>query len=191
MSDIEELEERLDAVAQEAEDARKFAQRAIRERNELAEEVESLRSDVEYLRREQDRLRNRTDMLQQVRQASALKPDERAAVLIQTLYNDAHANQDDGLHPKAKQTTKQARSALGGGVQRSKAWQAQQRAVELVAEAAGQDDVPEDARLLQWVKRSRSHSEDSHLLLDLRNGEMPAAVSGFDIAGPGGVVADD
>ena len=188
-----ELEQRVEQLEDLEKLTRTRMTRVMEQLDETHDRLENLETETEtkQLRREVEQLRSRTDMVQQVEQASALKPDQRAAVLIQTLYNDAHANESNGLQPKAKLTNKQARSALGGGMTRSKAWQAMQRAVELVTKAANQEHLAEEKRLLQYVKVPRSESQNSHLLLDLRNGEMPPVGTSFDITTPGGAAMGD
>lgn len=189
MSDeeIADLVERVEEAESRASDAMQNAIEARDMVGQLRAELADANDRIDELEVENKRLRERTELLQRVRKASALKPEERAAVLIQTLYNDARAHEDDGLAPKAKLTTKQSKTALGGGVSRSIAWQAMQKAVELVDEEGSNQP-------LSYVKKSRSATENSHLLLDLRDGDVPEVVAGVDITATestGGVATGD
>lgn len=164
-----------------------LAQDAIQRVAALESEVEEMRLEMAELRRENERLRDQRELIQRVQQAAAMKPDKRAAVLIKTLHNDATAHREAGKKPIAKMDTQDARTALGRDINRTLAWEAMQKAVELV------EDATDGSDLLQYVKRDRSAPENSHLRLDLREDDMPATVGGFDITGhtTGGSVTGD
>jgi len=191
--DVDDLAERLDETEGRSKDALSNAMDAREEVAKLRSTVDRLVDRVDELEEENRRLRDRTDLLQQVREASSLKPDERAAVIIQTLINEAHTNEASGHAPKAKMDTAQAKKTLGGAADRGAAWRALQRAEELVCDAKGLDpdnDNECQRSPVRYVKRSRSAKENSHLLLDLRDGDVPAVVAGYDVH-DGGAVAGD
>jgi DNA repair exonuclease SbcCD ATPase subunit len=167
------LEEDFDALATQALSAMQRVtelEAALEERDERIAELEA---DLEQLR-------ERTDMLQQVRQNANRGPDERAAILIQTLYNEAHAHKDAGLDPRATMDKDAAIKALGGGIQRQKIYPTFRKAEALV----------DDTDVLEYVQVPRSAAENNHLELDLREGDVPAVVAGHSIT-KGGVATGD
>lgn len=158
------LENRLDAYERRLKQAEEELQEKDRVIAAKDERIDELDARVEALE-------DRTDLLDRVEKASALKPEERAAVLIQTLY--AKAQRNDG---KASIDASGAVDALGGEVSRTLMYGESgvfQRAVDLV----GDEDV------LWYKKENRASNRNSRLLLDLDEGDLPDAVAGREITG--------
>lgn len=158
-----ELENRVDALQTKAKTAEDRAQEA-EARADAAEER------VTELEREVAALRDQTDLLQQVKKASALKPAERAAVLIQTLATEAASS--DG---RASMDANAAVKALGGDADRTNMYGEYgvfAKAVDLV----GDEDV------LWFREENRASQQNSRLILDLNEGELPATVAGHEVS---------
>lgn len=167
------LEERLDSLSH-------LAGSNDEEIEDLRNEFEEFRHDVEQelqeVRRSMEAVQEQADMMQRIKRASALKPDERAAVLIQTLYAQAKRNGERPNHePRATMEAGEAVHALGGDADRTNMYGESgifNRAVELV----------DDQDVLWYQKESRASKQNSRLIMDLGAGEPPATVAGYDIA---------
>lgn len=139
------------------------------ERDDDKRRIAVLEQENSGLKGELATLRDRTDLFDRVQRAAALKPEERAAVLIQTLYSEAESS--DG---RATMDAGKAVGALGGGVNRTLMYGengAFQRAVDLV----GNEDV------LWYKEESRSSQKNSRLILDLNAGKLPQTVNGHEL----------
>lgn len=180
-------DDRVEGAVQLAQDAIQRVSQLEDEVDTLRDEVDQLREENAQLRRKNERLRDRDEFLNRVEQATVSDPETRAVILVQSLYNEALANQDtDGRAPKAKLTNQEARKVLGLGTgERWKAWDAMQRAVDLVEEATGGSEP-----VLEYVKKDRSDKQNSHLVLDLRKGDVSARVAGYDIVRGGAITGD-
>lgn len=167
-------EERLNDIEMTAEGAVDIAKRALARMHELEDRIDELEDEVADLRAENEQLRDRTDLLANVRKAANRKPEERAVVLIQTLYNEAWRNKERGNPPLAQMDKDAAMKALGGSVQRQLVYPTFEKAADLV----GDDD------LLWYQTEPRSSSKNNRLKLDLDGGEMPSMVAGHEIEAP-------
>lgn len=146
-------------------------------RDEDQRRIAVLEEENAELKGEVATLRDRTDLFDRVRRASALKPDERAAVMIQTLYNEAEAS--DG---RATMDVGEGVKTLGGEVDRTLMYGengAFERAVDLV----------DDEEVLWYKEESRSSQKNSRLIIDLNAGPLPETANGFDLK-KGAVNAD-
>lgn len=159
---VAELENRLDAMSRRLD--------TVQEQNEwLEDELKDRDEEIQHLRRELDSVKNRTDLLDRVESASALKPDERAAVLIQTLYNEA-----DATNGHASIDASQASKALGGRVDRTLMY-GETGTFQKAVDAVGDDDV------LKLVKEDRASDRNTRLVLNLEAGELPETVAGVEV----------
>lgn len=141
---------------------------------ENEQRIRELEDELVALRRELDRVDDRTDLLRHVSKQANGTVDEHAAVLLQTLYNEATERGDaDTLdNPTASLEPAEAVAALGGGLDYRLMYRRFDRAVELV------DDTD-----VCWVDEQPRHAdENTALKFDLRGGEMPAAVAGHELA---------
>lgn len=162
----DDLDSRVNAL-ESLVDSLRTKVREVESRAETAEvRVRTVEKENEELRAELDTLRDRTDLLDHVKEASALKPERRAAVLIATLHNQAQTN--DGL---AEMEVSEAQAALGGSVDRTLMYSTFEKAVELV----GDEDV------LCYIRESRASSANSRLKINLRKGELPDTIAGQSI----------
>jgi len=180
-----ELAAAVEELQTEVADAKRLAQRAqdrlldAREREQAQQErIADLEATVEDVEQELAAVRERTDLLQTVKRASSMQIDERAAVLIQTLYNEAYANKQSDVEsrrPKAAMDYNAAKKALGGSVARATILRTFEKAEELV-------DNPE---LMKKVKEDRSSARNTRLRLNLEGGDLPAQIAGQNITVPG------
>jgi hypothetical protein len=171
----------LDDIAESADAALGIARRALDKINDLEDDVDRLEDELEDAEAELDALRERTDLVQAVQKASNLKPEERAVVCIQTLYNRANARQDVGEPPLAEMTARQAITALGGSINRTAVYRTFETADDLLS------DIPDD--VFEYRTEDRSSAEKSRLRLNLDAGDLPSVVAGHDIVVGGSEVA--
>lgn len=177
------LAEEVEEATATAESAELAATRAMKRSNELRENVRDLEVELDEVREERDELadevtelRDRTDLLEHVRDASSMKIDDRAAVLIQTLYNEAWRKKSSNSNEsgRASMDYKKADGALGGGVSRDMIYRTMQKAETLV----------DDDSVLEYVKEDRGAKKNTRLRIDLESGELPRAVNGQEIRPP-------
>jgi DNA repair exonuclease SbcCD ATPase subunit len=161
MSDDEDIAEQADA-------ALGIARRALDKVNDLEAEIDTLEADLEAAQSRIDELEERTDLLQAVQKASSLKPEERAVVCIQTLYNRASAR-DPRL---AEMDVQAAINALGGSVKRHHIYPVFDVVDDL-------EDVDDD--VLQVVREDRASEENTRIVLNLEAGELPSMVLGHEL----------
>lgn len=148
-----------------AEQATAHAKEAIKQVNELREVVHDLENKLEAEQEERLRLqaelkglREDTELVSEMRDNSELtKKDQRAIILVQTLYRDA------GPNGKARLTIKDGENTLQSTVSRSQLYPTFKRATELV----GDDDV------LEFVEKPRGSDPPSHLLMNRSAGDVP------------------
>lgn len=147
-----------------AEQASAQAKEAIKQVNELREVVHDLENKLEAEQEERLRLqaelkslREDTELVSEMKQDAVNKKDQRAMVLVQTLYRRA------GENGKARMTIKDAMNTLQGTVERTQLYPTFQRAVDLV----GDEDV------LEYVQKPRGAEIPSHLLMDRNAGTVP------------------
>lgn len=167
---------------QQAESASRLASDAqdrlldLREENAtLRDEIESLHEENESLRGRIEELHNRTDLMTDVAAGAAMKPDQRAAVCIQTLYNEAYRNKhlNAETRPTASMDYKKGQGALGGGISRSSVLRSFERADELV-----------DGDVVRYIREDRSSEQNSRLVIDLSESAAPETVAGQEITEP-------
>jgi len=179
----DEQDESRDAALSEAEKAVEMAkdaqQQLVDVRQELHQKdqrIDELEGQLEDAQQELSQLRDRTGLLETVKSGSSMQIDERAAVLIQTLYNEAWKKQQSSANtkPRASMDYKAAKSALGGCVGRSAIYRTMEKAEALV----GNDD------LVGFVEESRGSKKNTRLRLNLEGGEVPETVAGQRVTTP-------
>jgi len=179
---VEELAAELDDLRSEVVDATQSARTAKRNQLDLREELQAKDERIAELEdcvaQQQDiieELQDRTDMLETVKKASSMKIDQRAAVLIQVLYNKAWSRgRKTNEEPRAALDYNDASNALGGCVGRSTIYRTMTKAEQLV----------DDTDVLQKIKEDRSSSKNTRLALDLTEGDLPSRVDGHVIESP-------
>lgn len=179
---IEELASKLEEVQSEANTAQQLARDAQSRLVEVREEKAALEAEIEALREKNvelesrvDDLQTRTDLMDDVAHGSAMKVEKRAAVLIQTLYNNAYRNKqaDTSEQATAALDWRGGQSALGGNIDRSGVYRTFEKA----------DDIVE-GDVVRFEKESRSSKKNSRLILDIREDEPPRTVAGQKITAP-------
>lgn len=166
-------------------------QQAARERRlSHAEDLQALRERVTALEEQNEQLvgelatlRQRTDLMNAIQSADRLKPDERAAVCAQNLYNEAwQGRHADTPEPAAASMDWQkAQGALGGSVtSRQLIYDALERAEELADEQLGQNQ-----EVVRYIKESRGADRNTRLVVDLREQDpFPLEVGGDEVRPP-------
>lgn len=161
---LTEFENRLDAMSTRVE--------KLEHQNEWLEDALKERDmQIRDLEQELENIDTRTDLLDNVQEATTMKPDERAGVLIQTLYNEAEKG-----NGRASMDVGEAVKTLGGGVHRTSMYGEEgdfKRAVELV----GDEDV------LDLKEENRASDKNTRLRLDLTSGEVPEKSRGVELKG--------
>jgi TolA-binding protein len=166
---LTELENLVDVLRNKAQVAEDRAAAAEAEAEAAIERAEAAEARVDELESRLGGLEDRTDLLQHVRQASALKPEERAALLIQTLVTEADKNGG-----RATMDANEAVKACHGDADRTNMYGEYgvfARAVDLV----GNED------LLSLKQESRASSKNTRLVLDLDGGALPETVAGHEV----------
>lgn len=172
--ETEDLREKIAELEARIDDAVYLAKRSQQEASDLREELEKKDQRIDELESEVEALRDRDKLLQHVHKKSASSVDERAAILIRKLNNEAIAKQEDGREGTASFTISDARTALRRDnidVQREKLYYTFEKAEDLV----DNEDV------LDYKKEPRTAEKNSRLRLDLEAGDLPAMVGGFQI----------
>lgn len=164
----------------DAQGAIRVAQKAMEENEELREELDQLREQMDQMQRQYERrikeLEDRTDLTRTLNDAAAMTMDERAAVLIQTLANDARSNPDTD---RAKLTVREAQAALGGGLDRAQFYYD-----DGVFQAA--EDLIGDTDVLEYIHVGNESSGKTRLVLRLDKGELPTTAAGKELTSNGG-----
>lgn len=183
--DLEQLENRINEIESVAESASKTARRAM-DRNiefrktiqEQEEQIEAIRDENQELRAQVEQLRDRTGLLEHVQDAASLKPEKRAAILIQTLYNSAWKRKQNNANsnPSASMDYNGAETALGGGISRDKIYTTFAKAEQLV----------DDTDVVRYVKENRGSDKNTRLVLDLSETDAPSQIAGRTIEPPEG-----
>lgn len=165
------------SVSQETEKALALAKRALDRCNELENENQAFQKELRELSSENQELRQRIQDLEErdaiadsLIDASRLKVEERAAVCIQTLANDALKQKRRGRPPKAKMDHNEADAALGGELDRRQLLDALERAGDIV-----------DSEVVEFVRENRAAKKNSRLILNLEAGALPSTVAGYDM----------
>lgn len=158
--DLEELKHKLDAVA-------KKNQYLERQTEWLEEQLDERESEIVTLRQRVDALEESTELLERVESNSAGKPTERAALLLQTLYQ--RAKRGDG---SASLDVEAALDVLRlDRDKRTLMYHTFERAEEM----AGDTDA------VLYRKEGRTSEKNSRLILDLGRGELPQKAGGFEL----------
>lgn len=165
VEDLESLASRVDAIS----DGLRYVRGEVETHDERIEEHTDQILAIEENVHDLD---DRTSLQEFVRDASSLKVEERAAVLIQTLYNEAQKKRRRGGEPIATGDYKDADTALGNTLDNRQLIDAMDRAATLV-----------EGDVLQFKKEPRSSRMNSRLILNLNAGELPATVAGRKIDG--------
>lgn len=151
------------------EGALRVAQQAMQRVSDVETQLEDLRDELEALREENRRLRDQEQMFRDARQNMQRTPEERAVTLVKTLNNEALTEQQLGRDPRAGMTLDAARKTLGGDLRRQQLHDAMETAERLV-----------DDESVVWKRTGDPGrgGQDTHLRLDLTNGELPSTVAG-------------
>lgn len=170
---IEQLEARIDEAHERLDVQREGYAKALQRIDDLTDELAARDERIDELESHLEAVSERTNLLQYIRQASSLAPEERAAVLIQTLHNEAtrrgQKNNDESASASIDKDG--AMKALGGTVERGNIYYTFEKAEQLV----GNDDV------CWYQKEPRSSEQNSRLVLSLENGGLPDEVAGHAI----------
>ena len=139
----------------------------LEEQNEwLEDELQNRNARIADLERRLDRYEELKELFTRMEGNAANKPQDRAGVLIKTLYNEA-----DASNGRASVDATQAKKVLGGGVDRTLMYSTFDTAVELV----GDEDVV-------WVtEESRASNRNTRLEVDLSAGDVPETIAGVTI----------
>lgn len=144
-------------------DAVHIARQATRRVNDLEDEIERYEDElaardqrIAALEERLDAVESSTELIQHVEDASRLDVDERAAVCLQTLVNEARSRPDN-QPSRASMDWEKGLAALGGGIDRTRIYDVYRRAEELV----GNDDV------CWYEKEPRGSQQNSRLVVDL------------------------
>jgi chromosome segregation ATPase len=162
MSDdrLQELENKLEAVV-------KKNDYLERQTEWLEEQLDERESEIVTLRQRVDALEESTELLEQIESNSAGKPTERAALLLQTLYQ--RAERGDGT---ASFDVEAALDVLRlDRDKRTLMYHTFERAEEMVGET--------DA--VRYRKEGRTSEKNSRLILDLGRGELPQKAAGVEL----------
>jgi uncharacterized protein YigA (DUF484 family) len=177
----QEVQEAISTAESALSTARRSQQRVLELRGQLQdrdEEIDDLQEEIGRLERELREVRERTDLLEHVKKAASLKPETRAAICIQTLYNSAMKRKRDSTSDKARASMdyKGAENALGGAMNREPIYRTFDRAEKLV----GDEDV------CRKIKEDRSSDKNTRLVIDLTEGDLPQTIAGHEITEPDG-----
>ena len=179
---LQQLATRVEVLKSEQKRARDKRMGLLETHQNQADRIEDLEADVNELEAEVDRLRDRTDLMDAIKDATVLKPEQRAAVLLQTLYNEAwtKAQRETKNPPTAEMDYNQAGSALGGSIdQRPKLYAAMEKAAALVTEKLGENDV------VSFIKEDRHAPKNTRLQVDLRGRDpFPLEIGDKEIEEP-------
>lgn len=166
-------EDSADVDEESADAALSIARRAINKVTDLEDDVADLEGELADAHAELESLRERTDLLQAVQKASNLKPEERAVVCIQTLYNEA-SQRDPAL---GEMDVGSAITALGGSVKRHHIYPV----FDTIEDLAEDDGNDVDERVLQVVREDKTSEDNTRIVLNLEAGDLPETVLGHDI----------
>lgn len=149
--------------------AREARQEVSRIREERDAEIARLEDEIDTLRSEVEELRSTTRLLDHVANAGQLDIETRAAICIQTAYNEAK----DANGDMAYLTARDAWTALGRSHDRTRMYDVFRKAESLYADAVGVDvDEVGSDHPLYFKKEDRGHEPPSRLVVDLSNGEL-------------------
>lgn len=167
-AELAELDDELTLkeLQNQAEAAVSIAQEAIQEVNELREQNERVLHQNERLVEEIADLRERTNLLQALQRATSLKKDERIAVLLQTLHNEAKSNGG-----QATMDVNKWQSAVGGNPDRSLFYGEDGDAKRAVSMVDNED-------VLWFEKENRGARRNSRLIIDTDSGSLSGSISG-------------
>lgn len=138
--------------------------------DEFEERIDEMQAQLDELQDEQRLIGAMGDIIGSDR-------DKRAALILQTLHNDAKANQDD----RARMTAREAWSVVNRSVDRSQMYDVLRRAETIV----------DDHDVCQYVERPRGSEPPSHLLVDLSEGRLPGMIAGKRITPASGGECDE
>lgn len=161
MSDrLEELEARLDAMSRRLE--------VVEEQNEWLEgELKDRDEQIERLEGRLDEYERRSDLLDRVAQSSASSRQEKAAVLLQVLHNDASSSSSNS----ASMDARAGWDNLNRTVDRTTVYDV----FEDIVDAVDDEDVC-------YIKReSRSSKKNTRIVLNLDEGHVPSEMAGVPI----------
>lgn len=142
------LRERVDEmedVASRVDSATHAVKRAHDKLDDREAAIEGNTDRILALQEHVSDLDDRTRLQEHVRDASSLKVEERAAICIQTLFNEAQSKRRRGGEPVVAMDCNDSKMALGGSLAREQLQTALRRADELV-----------EGDVLQFKKESRA-----------------------------------
>lgn len=172
-SELKDAETELAEARRDAEAALSVAKRAQRQVTELREERDDLQArlgdELDAFRNELADIRDRTEVFKHVNDVSGMDMDTRAALCVQTAYNEAQRNDAN----RGTLTVEEAYKAQGASIDRTRYYDVFVRAEELV----GDDD------LCFYKKEPRGHDPPSRLVVDLEAGSLPSRVAGVSLRG--------
>ena len=179
---VEELVKEIGRVEDGADEAYEIGYRALKRSNEFRDELVAIREEIEDVREENRMLReevreleHRTSLLKNMAASTANIVERRAAVLIQTLYNEAahrKRSNNEQARPRASMDYRKVETALGGGLSREQIYRAMERAEEIV----------ETDGVVTYIKQSRSDAKNTRLELDLSEADRVETDQGFDFS---------
>lgn len=175
---IADLETQVQTLRMDLQGLHDFAKTLREENTTLQEKVNDQQETIQELQDELSRLEDRTNLLQHVKKASALESEEKIAIILQTLVEEAEQKRKNGKTASAAMDAPQAVKTLGGGVDRTTMYDLLPRAAELVGK--------QEEKVCYYLREDRASQKNSRLVVNLENGEMPAMVEGYDISTGGG-----
>lgn len=166
-----------------AEDATRKADRALnrvvtlREENrDLRDRLDAAEAERDALRQEVKQLRQRTNLLEVLRDTGSMTVEERAAICIQSLYNEAYRERQKDTKDAATASMdyKKAEGVFRGQITRDQIYRTFDRAAELI----------DDEAVVKYIEEARSAPKNSRLVLSLERGDVPPSIAGHEIEAP-------
>lgn len=167
MSD--DIAEEVERLREDLNGAVQIAQRATQRVADLEEELAHERQRRKELEEQVEKLEDDTELLNQVRRNGADDRATQAAVCIQTLAREARNHATERAEMDAKSCVR----TLNSTIHRTNTYDVFRKAEELI----------DDTDVVWFQKESRSSSDNSRLIVDLSEGDLPAQVEGHDLTG--------
>jgi len=166
MSDDDDDDDDVQQALQDADSALRLAQDLVSRVATLEEQVDELQAENAELRERLDEHRQLDDLLAGMQQNAANDPEKRAAVIVQTMFNEASGKQAAGQTPVVRFDKDDCRRALGGDAKKHDVWYAMTEAVPRVV----------DGSVVTHVKTPRSSDQLNYVEMDLREGDVAGTV---------------
>ncbi|MFC6825710.1 hypothetical protein [Halopelagius fulvigenes] len=142
----------------------------LKQHQTALQRIDELEDRVEDLEAENDALRRGADLVQTVRKNGATTTEKRAVEVINTLGRRA-GGRPDSQPARSELDATGIVNALGGSIDRTNTYGFMDDVVELVG----------NPNVLWKQKEPRSSSDNTRLVLDLRNGDLPEMVAGHEL----------